>query len=98
MNWAVLGIGGHQYVVSEGESLLVDKIDGEPQADVLLTSVDGKVSVGTPTVAKAKVALKLEGNEQGDKVRGFKYKSKSRYRRTFGIRPVYSKIVVEKIG
>lgn len=98
--YAVVKIKGTQYRVSEGDEILVGKLNKEePKAEVLLT-VDGeKVSVGKPLVKGAKVSLKvLAEEEKGKKLYVQKFKAKSRYRRKMGFRPVYSRLLVEKIS
>ncbi len=96
--FVVLRILGKQYKVSEGQEFLVDRLDGQPSAEVLLFAQEDKVQVGTPTLPKIKVDLKVVNQEEkGEKVKIFKYKSKSRYRRRMGFRPKYTKLLLEKI-
>ncbi len=106
MNYAIISLGGKQYRVSEGETLVVDKL-AEEQIDkkgvVSVTDVlfvrDGKdIKVGTPLVEGAVVTLQHEQNQKGEKLRVFKYKSKSRYRRTQGHRQHESVFTVKKIA
>jgi large subunit ribosomal protein L21 len=60
--------------------------------------VDGeKCQIGQPLVKGAKVEIKVEGDLRGEKIRVFKYKSKSRYRRTQGHRQDQSTLTVVKI-
>ncbi len=99
MKYAVLKIAGKQYKVTEGEELLVNKINDTKVASEVLLVVDGeKVHLGKPLVEGAKVVLKLETPEvKGEKLYISKYKAKSRYRRRTGFRQVYSKIKVDSI-
>ena len=100
MKYAVVRIKGHQYKVSEGEEILVDKV-GDPKLEIeTLLVVDGKkVQIGKPTLEKAKVTFKILDIEvKGTKIAVIKYKAKSRYRRHTGFRPVYTKLLVEKIS
>ena len=97
--YAVIKIAGHQYRVQEGQEILVDKLgDKKPEAEVLLV-VNGKsIKVGKPKVAGSKVTLKiLEKELKGKKLHVTKYKAKSRYRRKIGFRPLYTKLLVQKI-
>jgi large subunit ribosomal protein L21 len=99
MDYAVLRIKGHQYRVSEGQEILVDKVgDAKLQADILLVSKDGKVKVGKPVVKDAKVVVKVLGEEKGEKVDVYKYKSKSRYRRHTGFRSQLTRLLIAKIS
>jgi len=96
--YAIIKISGHQYKVSEGEELLVDKIkDPKTTPEVLLISDGEKLSLGKPTVTGAKVTFKILGEEKGEKIEVIKYRAKSRYRKHTGFRPDYSKIQILKI-
>ncbi len=72
--------------------------DAKLQADVLLVSQEGKVSVGKPVVKDAKVVIKVLGEEKGEKIDVYKYKSKSRYRRHTGFRSQLTKLLIQKIS
>ena len=91
--------GGFQYKVSEGDEILVDKLNGKPQAEVLMV-VDGeKVSVGKPILKGAKVNFKvIKDVEKGTKLHVQTYRAKSRYRRKIGFRPLHTRLLVQKIG
>lgn len=99
--FAVIRITGKQYRVTEGEEILVDKInDLEKVEPEVLLFVDGdKVEVGTPVLKKAKVTVKvLKEVEKGEKIRVFKYKAKSRERRHVGFRAQHTRLLIEKIS
>lgn len=99
MSYAIMRLAGHQYKVSEGDELLVDRlVEKKPEPEILLVSEDGKVKVGTPKVVGAKVAIKVLGEEKGPKLDVYKYKAKSRYRKHIGFRPSYTRIKIEKIS
>ncbi len=101
-NFAIIETGGKQYRVKVGDSLWIEKIEGEPGEDVELTSVlsvakDGKLSVGKPNVANAKVVATVEKTQKTDKQIVFKYRPKTRYRRKLGHRQQMTQIVVKDI-
>ena len=100
IKYAVFRIKGKQYKASEGQEILVDKLDTDkPEAEILLLVNDAKVSVGNPVVSSAKTALKVVNSEEkGEKIAVFKYKAKSRYRRKMGFRPRFTRLLVEKIS
>lgn len=99
MKYAVIKYQGHQYKVSEGEELLVSKLSEDSKPEVLLVADEGKVKVGKPVLKEAKVKIKvLAEEEKGEKLHIYKFKAKSRYRRKTGFRPLYSKILIEKIS
>jgi large subunit ribosomal protein L21 len=97
--FVVLKITGHQYKVEENQEFLVDHITAEkPEVEILLVSDGEKVLVGNPIVKEAKVTLKVvTPAEKGDKIRVLKYKSKSRSRKVRGFRPLFTKLLLQKI-
>ena len=100
--YAIIQTGGKQYRVAEGDVLVIEKLEAEEGAtvefDQVLTVVkEGKVQVGKPVVAGAKVTAKVEAQGKGKKILVFKYKAKSNYRRRKGHRQPFTKVVIEKI-
>jgi len=103
MKYAVLAISGSQYLVSEGQTLTIDKqiaTEGESQnSDQVLLFVDkDKVKIGNPLVKNASISYQIVKQHQGEKIRVFKYKAKSRYRKTQGFRAQQTDIKIEKIS
>ena len=93
----VVRAGGKQFRVEEGAVVAVPHLPGEPGNTVtfrdVLLMVDGdKLSTGGATVTAEIVA-----HEKGDKIKVFKYKNKTRYRKTSGQRERTTKIKVTKI-
>ncbi len=102
MDYAIVKIGGKQYKVSVGDVVEVNRLAAEKDKkvkfdEVLLVSSDGKVKVGAPTVKGAKVTATVLENKKGEKIRISKFKSKVRYRRTSGFRPLLSLLKIDKI-
>jgi large subunit ribosomal protein L21 len=98
--YAIIQIKGNQHKVAEGEEILVDKLtDTKVKPEVLLLVNRGKVSIGKPFVKKAIVKLKiLKPEEKGKKLYINKFRAKSRYRRKYGFRHHYTRLLVEKIS
>ena len=98
--YAVIRIKGQQYKVSEGDEILIGKTsDKKIEAEVLLYSDGKEIKVGKPVVSGIKVKLKvLEEAEKGKKLHVKKYRAKSRYRKKIGFRPVYTRLLIEKIA
>lgn len=101
--YAVVRTGGHQYRVSVGDQLLVEKLP-VPEGgqidleEVLLVADDnGQVRIGTPLVEGARVRARVLAQEKGPKIRIFKYIPKERYRRRKGHRQWYTRLRVEEI-
>ncbi len=100
--YAIIKTGGKQYKVAEGDVILVEKLAAEEGASVVFDQVltvvnDGDVKVGKPVVEGAKVTAKVEAQGKGKKIRIFKYKAKSNYRKRQGHRQPYTKVTIEKI-
>lgn len=100
--FAVIKTGGKQYKVTEGETLDVEKLavdkDKVTFEEILLTSQDGKIQLGTPFVSGAKVAAKIVDNIKDKKIRVVKFKSKSKYLKIKGHRQQKTRILIEKIS
>jgi large subunit ribosomal protein L21 len=98
---AVIKVGGKQYIVTEKETLLVDRLpDGtkELTLDALLT-IDGDTTVvGTPLVKGVKVSAKVVDElVKGEKIRVIRYKAKKRVHKETGHRQKYSSIEIVSI-
>jgi large subunit ribosomal protein L21 len=89
--YAVIKTGGKQYRVQPGDVLVVEKLAGEPGADVAFGEVlmlgDGDaITVGAPLVDGASVSATLIETRKGEKVKIFKKIRRQGYRRTRGHR------------
>ncbi|MBI3341879.1 50S ribosomal protein L21 [Candidatus Curtissbacteria bacterium] len=100
--WAVIKTGGKQYLVTEGKTIAVEKLDGEKDSKItfeeVLATGGEKTELGMPLVEKAKVTGKLLENFKDKKVRVVKFKSKSKYLRTNGHRHQKTRVLIEKIS
>ena len=102
--YAVVEIGGHQYKVSEGDVLFVDKQADETGGKLtfdrvlLINDGNGSVTVGQPVVEGARVEATLLDNVKSDKVVVFKKKRRKGYRVKRGHRQPMSQIEIEKIS
>jgi large subunit ribosomal protein L21 len=100
-NYAVIRIAGKQYKVSEGKEILVDRLADikDISPDILLTVNDGNVKVGKPTIKDTKIVFDvINQEEKQEKIRVFKYKSKSRYRKHVGFRAQMTRLLVKSIS
>lgn len=64
---------------------------------MLLVADGDNVSVGSPTVAGAKVIAEVVAAGKGAKVVVYKYKPKVRYRRRKGHRQPYTRLAIKEI-
>jgi large subunit ribosomal protein L21 len=97
---AVVKIGSHQYLVQEGRDLIVDRLESPEETvfdQVLLTISDSEVQVGTPFLPDVNIKARKVSDGKGKKIRVFKYKAKSRYRKTTGFRPQFTKFNITSI-
>jgi large subunit ribosomal protein L21 len=101
--YAIIKTGGKQYMVNEGDVLMVEKLDVESGAKVMFEEVlavgnNGELQVGSPVVAGAKVEATVVQNGKTKKVIVFKYKPKKDYRKKQGHRQPFTKVRIEKIN
>lgn len=98
---AVIATGGHQYLVSEGEELEVEKLAGDEKTEFeALLVIDGEnTNIGAPTVAGVKVSAEIvEAEVKADKVVAIRFKAKKRVHKRRGHRQKLSRIKITKIG
>jgi large subunit ribosomal protein L21 len=100
--YAVIATGGKQYRVTKGETLRVEKLDGEEGSKVELDGVlmiaDGdKISVGTPTLKKGSVTATIKSHGRGKKIEIVKFRRRKHSRTQAGHRQSYTEIEVTDI-
>ena len=83
MSYAVIRTGGKQYRVSPGELLRVELLPGElgseiTFSEILLTSADGVVQVGTPLVSGSSVTARIVQHGKERKILVFKKKRRKK--------------------
>ena len=101
--YAVIVTGGKQYRVMQGETLKVEKLDLEEGKSfdiesVLMVGNGDKVTVGTPTVAGAKVTATIKSHGRLDKVRIVKFRRRKHHRKQMGHRQYYTEIEITGIA
>ena len=100
--YAVVKSGGKQYRVTPGQTLRVEKLDGNigdviTLKDVLLVSDGEQVKVGQPLLAEAAVTATIVEQHKTKKVLVFKKKRRKAYQRTQGHRQFYTALRVQEI-
>lgn len=100
--YAVIEEGGKQYRVSENETVQVEKLPLEisstyENTNVLLVNDGEKHHIGKPYVSGAKVVATVVGHGKGKKIKVFKYKRKTAYRRLTGHRQPFTALKIDKI-
>ncbi len=99
---AVFRDGGHQYKVSEGDTLDIEYREAESGSklefsEVLLVGEGAEARIGTPTVSGAKVVAKVIGPVKGKKVIVTKFRRRKDSRTRRGHRQSYLRVQVESI-
>lgn len=96
--YAIFVTGGKQYRAAEGDTIYVEKLDGEAGQTVVFDQVLlAGDKVGTPLVDGAKVTGTIEKQGRGKKIIVFKYKAKKNYHKKQGHRQSYTKVVINNI-
>jgi len=93
---AVVRVAGKQYRVEEGQVVTAPRLAGEPGSTVTLDDVlfvaDGDTLASTGTVT-----AEIVGHDKGDKIKVFKYKNKTRYRKLSGQRQLSTRLKITQI-
>jgi large subunit ribosomal protein L21 len=104
MEFAVINTGGKQYQVSVGDTLKIEKLDGEFKAgdkivfDKVMLVDNGKdTTIGTPYITGATVEALFEKHGRAQKVVVIRYKQKSRYFKKNGHRQPFIQVKISAI-
>jgi large subunit ribosomal protein L21 len=102
VTYSIIETGSKQYRVSAGDTLEVERLGveaGQPVTfdRVLLVNNDGKVAVGSPTVASASVVADVVEHIRGEKKIAFKMKRRKGYHKTIGHRQELTVVKIKEI-
>jgi len=100
--YAIFELSGFQFSGSEGDILEVptqkgSKGDKVSIAEVLLLKDKETIHVGTPFVEGAAIEAEIVGSGSAEKVLIYKYKRRTKYRRTQGHRQQFSLLKISNI-
>jgi large subunit ribosomal protein L21 len=84
MDYAIIRLGGKQYRVREGETLVVDRVKAD----------EGKTFSPDVLLGDGAVTAKVIAHERGPKIRIGKYKRRTGYKRHNGFRAATSRIEI----
>ena len=103
MAYAIIKTGGRQYRVAEGETIDVDRLEGEAGQkftfdDVLMHADGDKLTHGNPLVSGAKVTGEVVEQRKDRKVVAFKYRRRKGYHRTVGHRRKLTRVKIVGIS
>jgi|CXWL01.1.fsa_nt_gi large subunit ribosomal protein L21 len=101
--YAIFKLAGFQFGGASGDRVRVPKLGknvGEKISisDVLLIRGTDKAQIGTPFVAGAKVEAEVVEVGQGEKLLGYKYKRRTKSRKTYGHRQDYTDLKITRIA
>ncbi len=102
MPYAIFEDGSHQFRVSEGDTITVDRRDGEPGSElvfdkVLLIAGDGAPTIGAPLLAGARVVAKIVREFRDKKIVIQKFRRRKNMRRRNGHRQYYTSVQITSI-
>ncbi|MCX7716047.1 MAG: 50S ribosomal protein L21 [Endomicrobia bacterium] len=103
--YAVAEIGGKQYIVSKGDTIVVEKIKQAENAEytidkvLLLKTDDGEISIGRPYLENVKVIVEVVKHIKSQKIIVLrKGNPKKNWRRKFGHRQQLTILKVKDIS
>lgn len=101
--FAVIATGGKQYKVAVGDELEVEKLNVDIDSSVDLRAImlvddDDSVTTDKSKLESASVTATVLDQFKGPKVRIFKYRNKTGYRRKTGHRQPLTRIRVDSIS
>ncbi|UNK43572.1 50S ribosomal protein L21 [Luteimonas sp. S4-F44] len=102
MSYAVLVTGGKQYRVMAGETLRVEKLDGDVGSEIkfdnvlLLGDADG-VKLGD-ALAGASVSATIKSHGRAEKIRIIKFRRRKHHMKRQGHRQYYTEIEITGIA
>ena len=100
--YAVLETGSKQYRVTAGDTLKIERLAveaGQPVTfdRVLMVNNEGKITVGSPTVASATVVADVIEHIRGEKRLTFKMKRRKGYHKSIGHRQELTVVKIKDI-
>ena len=103
--FAIIQTGGKQYLVEEGATVKIEKLQGDHKVgdsvvfnDVLLVDNGQDTSIGDPFIKGAKVSAEITKISRAKKVVVIKYKAKSNYFKKRGHRQPYFEVKITKLA
>lgn len=101
--YAIISDRSSQTTVRVGDVVTCDLMDAEPGStitfdQVLLIGNEGKITLGKPLVAGAKVTAEVIGMHKGKKLIIFRFKRRKNIRRKAGHRQKYTRVRITEIN
>ena len=101
--YAIFEDGSHQFRVSEGERVVVDRRDGERGSEVVFSKVlliagEGAPQIGAPVLEGARVTAKVIEQFRDKKIIIQKFRRRKNMRRRNGHRQPYTSVLITGIA
>lgn len=102
MPYAIFEDGSHQFRVREGDTITVDRRDGEPGSELIFDKVllivgDGAPAIGSPLLPGARVIAKVVREFRDKKIVIQKFRRRKNMRRRNGHRQYYTSVQITSI-
>ncbi len=100
--YAVIVTGGKQYRVMAGETLKVEKLDGDVGSafeinNVLMVGDGDNITIGAPSIENALVKATIKSHGRLDKIKIVKFRRRKHHRKQMGHRQHYTEIEINGI-
>lgn len=101
--YAVIKTGGKQYRVEEGDTLAIERLEGDTGTqvyfdEVLLVGSPTETRIGRPLIAGANVAATIVEQGRAKKVIIFKFRRRKNYKRKKGHRQYFTRVRIDSIA
>jgi len=101
--YAVIKTGGKQYRVTKGETLKVEKLEGEEGAkidlnEVLMVGEGADVKIGTPLLSGGKVSATIKSHGRHKKIEIIKFKRRKHHQKRTGHRQYFTELEITDIS
>jgi large subunit ribosomal protein L21 len=101
--YAIVENGSHQFRVHEGDTITIDRRDGDAGQNVtfdrvLLLAGDGPPTIGTPHIAGAQVVGEIVRTYRAKKIIIQKFRRRKNYRRKRGHRQSFTVVKITSVA
>lgn len=102
--YAIFETGGKQYTATPGDVLFIEKLEAQPDEEVIFDKVlatvgdESETAFGAPYLAGVTVTAKVLKNGKGKKITILTYRPKKDSQRKMGHRQPYTKIEIVSVG
>jgi large subunit ribosomal protein L21 len=100
--YAIVRVSGFQFIVKEGETVTVPRLDAEAGSsvkldDVLFLRTEDDTVIGRPNVPDSYVEAEVVDHPRAKKIMVFKFRRREKYRRKLGHRQQQTRLRISKI-